>query len=160
MASRVFPCPMWDVRRGVYLHLHVCPVLTRVVWQVQAKLIARVAVAHKTGDHAALDELVKTDAWKTLVTVARDQASTKSGSSLWVSEDVADFAQALDQRYPTTGSRRFRRICWRRSTVSLDQERASVAKRGRRRPQAKRSARIARMLMQLGRRIVMFVGCR
>ncbi|KAI5449687.1 nuclear protein localization protein 4 [Naganishia albida] len=46
--------------------------------EVQAKLIARVAVAHETGDHAALDELVKTDAWKTLVTVARDQASTKS----------------------------------------------------------------------------------
>jgi nuclear protein localization family protein 4 len=45
-------------------------------------LIARVAVAHETGDHAALDEVVKTDAWKTLVTIARDQASSKSKSTL------------------------------------------------------------------------------
>jgi hypothetical protein len=127
--------------------------------QAQAKLIARVAVAHETGDHAALDELVKTDAWKTLVTIARDQANSKSKSTPRIQDNIADFSQVRDRLYPTTGLRRSRRICWRRSTVSLDPAREMQGMRVRRRLRAKRSARIALMSMPLARRIATCVGC-
>ncbi|KAJ9092349.1 hypothetical protein QFC21_006849 [Naganishia friedmannii] len=45
--------------------------------ETQTKLIARVAVAHGTGDHVALDELMNTDSWKTLMTVMQDQTNAK-----------------------------------------------------------------------------------
>ncbi|KAJ9120365.1 hypothetical protein QFC24_005321 [Naganishia onofrii] len=45
--------------------------------EAQTKLIARIAVAHETGDHVALDELMNTDSWKTLMTVMQDQANAK-----------------------------------------------------------------------------------
>jgi nuclear protein localization family protein 4 len=50
---------------------------TCCAFQPQTKLSARVAVAHETGDHAALDELMNTDSWKTLMTVMQDQTNAK-----------------------------------------------------------------------------------
>ncbi|KAJ9114021.1 hypothetical protein QFC22_005841 [Naganishia vaughanmartiniae] len=48
--------------------------------EAQTKLIARVAVAHETGDHVALDELMKTDSWKTLMTVMQDKTNSNGAS--------------------------------------------------------------------------------
>ena len=48
--------------------------------QAQCQLIARAAVAHESDDHAALEELVQTDSWKTLMTLMHDQANSKGTS--------------------------------------------------------------------------------
>ncbi|KAJ9102892.1 hypothetical protein QFC19_004622 [Naganishia cerealis] len=55
--------------------------------EAQTKLLARVAVAHETGDHVALDELMNTDSWKTLMTIMQDQSASAKDSRPTINND-------------------------------------------------------------------------
>ena len=70
--------------------------------QAQAELIARAAVAHESGDHAALEELMQTDSWKTLMTIMRDQANSKGAFARFCYRSGAE----VSPRSASTGAKR------------------------------------------------------